>query len=179
MSARIRSFALLVVALIGALHAQTTAPTTSPVAVKIGVVAYRGVEDAQRSWQPTEGEKSRYPEVRPMASNPWTVIHGEAPAKPQVKPRGKRWASASGLVSCSVSCSVLFIAPKDRARVSCARPPRRARPQPRGRVRVNVAPPPSVAEWLKLPPWAVAIDAAMARPNPDPPRSRVRPVSAR
>src|SRR5207248_6068346 len=35
-----------------------------------------------RSWQPTEGEKSRYPEVRPMASNPWTVIHGEAPAKP-------------------------------------------------------------------------------------------------
>jgi hypothetical protein len=33
-----------------------------------------------RTWQPTEDEKRDYPEVRPMASNPWAVLTARAPA---------------------------------------------------------------------------------------------------
>lgn len=32
-----------------------------------------------RSWEPTFEERSRYPEVRPLVSNPWTVLSGRAP----------------------------------------------------------------------------------------------------
>ncbi len=31
-----------------------------------------------RTWQPTEEEKKRYADIRPMVSNPWTVLHAGA-----------------------------------------------------------------------------------------------------
>src|SRR5262249_9674506 len=39
-----------------------------------------------RSWQPTFDEKSKYPEVEPLAGNPWTVLHAAPP--PEVKAEG-------------------------------------------------------------------------------------------
>jgi hypothetical protein len=34
-----------------------------------------------RSWQPTREEQEKYPEVRPLVSNPWAVLHGGAPSR--------------------------------------------------------------------------------------------------
>jgi hypothetical protein len=34
-----------------------------------------------RSWQPTQEERQKFPEIRAMASNPWTILHPAAPAK--------------------------------------------------------------------------------------------------
>jgi hypothetical protein len=34
-----------------------------------------------RSWQPTRDEQDKYPEVRPLVGNPWTILHAGAPAK--------------------------------------------------------------------------------------------------
>jgi hypothetical protein len=34
-----------------------------------------------RTWQPTHEERQRYPEVQPLVSNPWTVLHTVPPAK--------------------------------------------------------------------------------------------------
>ncbi|HEV3260830.1 MAG TPA: C45 family autoproteolytic acyltransferase/hydrolase [Gemmataceae bacterium] len=34
-----------------------------------------------RTWKPTEEERRNYPEVRPLVSNPWTVLHTAPPAK--------------------------------------------------------------------------------------------------
>jgi hypothetical protein len=34
-----------------------------------------------RTWQPSDDEKQKYPEIRPLVSNPWTVLHTQAPAK--------------------------------------------------------------------------------------------------
>jgi hypothetical protein len=39
-----------------------------------------------RTWQPTRQERRLYREVRPMVSNPWTVLHTQPPAKE--KPAG-------------------------------------------------------------------------------------------
>jgi hypothetical protein len=38
-----------------------------------------------KSWQPTDDEKQRFPEIRPLVSNPWTILHGVAPAKEEAK----------------------------------------------------------------------------------------------
>ena len=37
-----------------------------------------------RTWQPTEEEKKRYADIRPMVSNPWTVLHAGAPARTEL-----------------------------------------------------------------------------------------------
>jgi hypothetical protein len=34
-----------------------------------------------RTWQPTFDERQRFPEVQPLVSNPWTVLHAAAPEK--------------------------------------------------------------------------------------------------
>ncbi len=39
-----------------------------------------------RTWKPTFEERTRYPEIRPMASNPWTILHTTPPAN--MKPEG-------------------------------------------------------------------------------------------
>jgi hypothetical protein len=36
-----------------------------------------------RTWQPSDDEKQKYPEIRPLVSNPWVVLHSQAPAKPE------------------------------------------------------------------------------------------------
>jgi hypothetical protein len=33
-----------------------------------------------RSWQPTFEERKRYPEIQPLVSNPWTILHVASPA---------------------------------------------------------------------------------------------------
>jgi len=38
-----------------------------------------------RTWQPTEEERQRYAEIKPLVSNPWTLLHGEPPAKEDKK----------------------------------------------------------------------------------------------
>lgn len=32
-----------------------------------------------RAWQPTDEERKRYPDIKPLVSNPWTVLHANAP----------------------------------------------------------------------------------------------------
>jgi hypothetical protein len=34
-----------------------------------------------RTWQPTQEERQRYPEIRPLVSNPWTILSGQPPPK--------------------------------------------------------------------------------------------------
>jgi hypothetical protein len=34
-----------------------------------------------RTWEPSQEERSRFPEVRPMVSNPWTLLRADPPAK--------------------------------------------------------------------------------------------------
>jgi hypothetical protein len=34
-----------------------------------------------RTWQPTYEERRRYPEIRPLISNPWTILHVNPPVK--------------------------------------------------------------------------------------------------
>jgi hypothetical protein len=36
-----------------------------------------------RTWHPTVKERQQFPEVRPLVSNPWTVLHTGAPQRPQ------------------------------------------------------------------------------------------------
>lgn len=71
-----------------------TAFTTPPIAACVSLDAKVTTTDLARnlqtwalfgpplgkSWQPTDDEKKKYPEVRAMASNPWTVLVPDAPA---------------------------------------------------------------------------------------------------
>ena len=34
-----------------------------------------------RTWEPTQEERHRYPEIKPLVSNPWTILHTNPPAK--------------------------------------------------------------------------------------------------
>ena len=34
-----------------------------------------------RTWQPTFEERQRFPEVQPLVSNPWTILHPAAPIR--------------------------------------------------------------------------------------------------
>jgi hypothetical protein len=36
-----------------------------------------------RTWLPTDEEKKNYPEIRPLVSNPWTVLQAQSPVEPQ------------------------------------------------------------------------------------------------
>jgi hypothetical protein len=38
-----------------------------------------------RSWKPTLGEHQRYPDIQPLASNPWTILHPTAPKSDAAK----------------------------------------------------------------------------------------------
>jgi hypothetical protein len=37
-----------------------------------------------RTWQPTLEQRKNYPEIKPLVSNPWTVLHGVAPEREKV-----------------------------------------------------------------------------------------------
>src|SRR5207253_612255 len=32
-----------------------------------------------RTWHPTADEKERHPDIKPLVSNPWTILHGQPP----------------------------------------------------------------------------------------------------
>jgi hypothetical protein len=34
-----------------------------------------------RTWEPTDDQRQRYPEIRPLVSHPWTLLHGNPPAR--------------------------------------------------------------------------------------------------
>ncbi len=34
-----------------------------------------------RTWEPTQEDRQRYPEIKPLVSNPWTILHANPPAK--------------------------------------------------------------------------------------------------
>lgn len=34
-----------------------------------------------RTWQPTFEQRQMFPEIKPLVSNPWTILHGQAPPK--------------------------------------------------------------------------------------------------
>jgi hypothetical protein len=38
-----------------------------------------------KSWQPTDDEKQRFSDIRPLVSNPWALVHAQAPAKEEAK----------------------------------------------------------------------------------------------
>src|SRR5262249_44410481 len=38
-----------------------------------------------RTWEPAPEERSRFPEVRPLVSNPWTILHTNPPVKTEGK----------------------------------------------------------------------------------------------
>src|SRR5262249_42771662 len=38
-----------------------------------------------KSWQPTDDEKKTYADIRPLVSNPWTILHPTPPAKDENK----------------------------------------------------------------------------------------------
>lgn len=38
-----------------------------------------------RTWEPTFEERTRFPEVRPLVSNPWTILHGQGPRLDKTK----------------------------------------------------------------------------------------------
>lgn len=54
-----------------------------------------------KSWQPTDDEKQRYPDIRPLVSNPWAIVHAQAPTKgeatgPKVADLPDKIADAAG-----------------------------------------------------------------------------------
>jgi hypothetical protein len=37
-----------------------------------------------RTWQPTQEQRQLYPEIKPLVSNPWTILHGNPPPAKEV-----------------------------------------------------------------------------------------------
>jgi hypothetical protein len=66
--------------IIAASHSLDAKFTTTDLAKQLKTWALFGPPLA-RSWQPTPDERQRYPEIQPLASNPWTVLTATAPAK--------------------------------------------------------------------------------------------------
>jgi hypothetical protein len=42
-----------------------------------------------RTWTPTEFERTAYPEIRPLVSHPWTILHGEPPTASPISVDGR------------------------------------------------------------------------------------------
>src|SRR5208282_787781 len=38
-----------------------------------------------RTWEPTFEQRKMYPEIKPLVSNPWTILHANPPAKSDSK----------------------------------------------------------------------------------------------
>src|SRR5205085_3300249 len=34
-----------------------------------------------RTWEPSESERQRYPDIKPLVSKPWTVLHAQPPPR--------------------------------------------------------------------------------------------------
>jgi hypothetical protein len=67
---------------IAAYHSLDAKFTTTDMAKELKTWALFG-PPLGRSWQPTRQEQEKFPEIRPLASNPWTVLHAGAPVAGQ------------------------------------------------------------------------------------------------
>jgi hypothetical protein len=66
---------------LAAIHSLDAKFTTTDMAKELKTWALFG-PPLGRTWQPTREERERYPEVRSLVSNPWTVLHPGRPAPP-------------------------------------------------------------------------------------------------
>jgi hypothetical protein len=66
--------------IIAASHSLDAKFTTTDLAKQLKTWALFGPPLGQ-SWQPTPDERQRYPEIQPLASNPWTVLTAQPPVK--------------------------------------------------------------------------------------------------
>src|SRR6266851_2887377 len=65
---------------IAAFHSLDAKFTTTDLAKELKSWALFG-PPLGRTWEPTPEERSRFPEVRPMVSNPWTILRANPPVK--------------------------------------------------------------------------------------------------
>jgi hypothetical protein len=70
---------------IAAYHSVDAKFTTSDMAKEMKTWALFG-PPLGRTWQPTQGERTKFPEIRPLVGNPWTILHAGAPT--EAKPAG-------------------------------------------------------------------------------------------
>src|SRR5262249_22634974 len=63
---------------LAAYHSVDAKFTTTDMARKLDTWALFG-PPLGRTWNPTQEERNRYPEVQPLVHNPWTVLHAGAP----------------------------------------------------------------------------------------------------
>src|SRR5439155_15531957 len=57
--------------------------TTTDLARELKTVALFG-PPLGRTWEPSLDERKRFPEIRPLVSDPWTILHPNPPAAEQV-----------------------------------------------------------------------------------------------
>ena len=65
---------------IAAFHSLDAKFTTTDLAKELKSWALFG-PPLGRTWEPTQDERSRFSEIRPMVSNPWTILRANPPAK--------------------------------------------------------------------------------------------------
>jgi hypothetical protein len=70
---------------LAAFHSVDAKFTTSALAGELKTWALFG-PPLGRTWKPTFEERQRFPEVRPLASNPWTILHGGRPKSDSENP---------------------------------------------------------------------------------------------
>jgi hypothetical protein len=66
---------------IAAYHSLDAKFTTTDLAKNLKTWALFG-PPLGRTWEPTKEERTKFPEVRPLVSNPWTILRADPPAKP-------------------------------------------------------------------------------------------------
>jgi len=66
---------------IAAFHSLDAKFTTTDLAKQLKSWALFG-PPLGRTWQPTDEQRRRFPEIKPLVSNPWTILHGNPPEKP-------------------------------------------------------------------------------------------------
>src|SRR5258708_28662332 len=64
---------------LAAFHSVDAKFTTTDLAKQLKTLALFG-PPLGRTWEPTFEERQRYPEVRPLVSNPWAILHANPPA---------------------------------------------------------------------------------------------------
>jgi hypothetical protein len=65
---------------IAAYHSLDAKFTTTDLAKKLRSWALFG-PPLGRTWQPSDGQKQRFTDIKPLVSNPWTILHTEPPAQ--------------------------------------------------------------------------------------------------
>jgi hypothetical protein len=65
---------------LAAYHSVDAKFTTSDMAKELKTYALFG-PPLGKTWQPTFEERQKFPEVKPLVGNPWTILHSAAPAK--------------------------------------------------------------------------------------------------